>query len=283
MSPVPARELLATPAPPGQDPAAWRRDVERLICHVCGINRAHLLAHPEYPPTAAAYRHLQELLARRECGVPLAYLTGYQEFWSLRLALTPDTLIPRPETELLVERALAVIPIGQALRVVDIGTGSGAVALALAHERPLAQIYATDISAAALTVARANAAALGKSDIQFLERDGAQDLPGLFDVVVSNPPYVAETDPCLLGPGLAFEPLLALSGGAAGLAVLAHVIAGASTHLRTGGHLLLEHGTSQGSAVQDLLASHGYQHILCWRDLAGHDRVTGATWGLVDG
>lgn len=276
-------QLLAMPAPPGQDRESWQRDLQILIGWAGGLSRTQIMARPEHVLDEAADRRLRELIARRERGVPIAYLTGRREFWSLELRVTPDTLIPRPETELLVERAVAAIPPDAPLRVVDIGTGCGAIILALAHERPRAELYATDISPAALAVARANADVLAPGRVRFLETAGTDNLPGPFDVVVSNPPYIADTDPCLLGPELAFEPLLALSGGPCGLDILDSLIRGAREQLRAGGRLLLEHGAGQSAAVRAALIKHGYQDIRGSRDLAGHERVLEALWEGVDG
>lgn len=270
-----AAAILATAPPAGFAAGEWRRDLEVLVAHACGLARAHLFAHPEHRLTDVEAETLARLVRERAHGCPVAYLIGHREFWSLDLIVTPATLIPRPETELLVERALCRMPVHTALRVADIGTGSGAIALALARERPQAAILATDPSAEALAVARQNAA-LHHLRLEFLETRGVRALPGLFDLLVSNPPYVGASDPCLLGRDLAFEPLSALQAGPEGLAVLAEIIEGAGPVLRPGGYLLLEHGAAQGEAVRTLLEARGFRAITCYQDLAGHDRVTEA-------
>jgi release factor glutamine methyltransferase len=250
-------------------------DAELLLAHVLGQTRARLRSHPEATLAAGQTQLYLELIGRRAAGEPLAYLTGRREFWSLDLAVTPAVLIPRPETELLVERAL-VLGTRAASRVADLGTGSGAVALALAHERPGWQLVATDISAAALAVARANAAALGLARVEFLEGSWYEPLRGArFDLLVSNPPYVAANDPVLADAALAHEPPLALTppGGdaLAALRILAH---GAAAHLVPGGWLLLEHGATQAAAVRGELVAAGLAHVRSHRDLAGHERMT---------
>lgn len=268
------RQLLARADPdagaPGQAAAL---EAELLLAHVLGAPRAHLKSHPEAAVDGAAARLYLELIGRRAAGEPLAYLTGRREFWSLDLAVTPAVLIPRPETELLVERALALGPRGAA-RIADLGTGSGAIALALARERPRWHIVATDVSAPALAVARANAAALGVTGIEFLAGSWFERLAAArFDLILSNPPYVAADDPALAG--LAFEPPLALTppGGEA-LAALRLLARGAAPHLVPGGWLLLEHGASQGPAVRSELVAAGFAHVRSHRDLAGHERMT---------
>lgn len=259
----------------GAAAAAAGLEVELLLSYVLAVPRARLKSHPETPVEPSAAERFLALLARRAAGEPLAYLTGRREFWSLELAVTPEVLIPRPETELLVERALAA-GAAEPLRVADLGTGSGAVALALARERPFWRIVATDVSAPALAVARANAAALGLSHVEFLSGSWFEPLgQARFDLIVSNPPYVAAGDPALSSPALAFEPALALTppGGdaLASLRVLAH---GAPAHLTPGGWLLLEHGATQGRQVRAELVAAGFTHVRSHRDLAGHERMT---------
>jgi release factor glutamine methyltransferase len=255
--------------------AATGLEVELLLAHVLAVPRARLKSHPETPVEPAAAERFLALLERRAAGEPLAYLTGRREFWSLDLAVTPQVLIPRPETELLVERALAVGSAGP-LDVADLGTGSGAVALALARERPAWRIVATDVSAPALAVARGNAAALGASQVEFLPGSWFEPLGrARFDLIVSNPPYVGAGDPALASPALAFEPALALTppGGDA-LASLHLLARGAPAHLKPGGWLLLEHGATQGSEVRAELVAAGFAHVRSHRDLAGHERMT---------
>jgi release factor glutamine methyltransferase len=248
-------------------------DAEVLLAHLLSVSRAYLRSHRE---AAAGERsgEYHALLERRARGEPLAYLTGTKEFWSLPLTVTPAVLVPRPETELLVERALALRgePHG---RVADLGTGCGAVALALASERPRWQVTATDLSAQALEVARANAARLGLIAIDF--RMGSWFAPlaaERFDLIVSNPPYIAACDPALGDPALAHEPRLALTPGADALRCLREIARDAPRHLEPGGWLLLEHGATQAAAVRDELVLAGCRYVRSHRDLAGHERIT---------
>jgi release factor glutamine methyltransferase len=263
------RTLAGGPAAPG----ASSLDAQLLLAAVLAVPRAQLLSHPEGRPTprqAAGYRRL---IARRAAGEPLAYLTGRREFWSLELEVTPQVLIPRPETELLVERALALGP--AEARVADLGTGSGAIALALARELPRWRLIATDVSAPALAVARANAAALGAPNVQFRQGSWFEPLAAeRFELLVSNPPYVAADDPVLDDPALRSEPRLALTPGADALAHLRALARGAAAHLVAGGWLLLEHGTTQGAALRAELVAAGFAHVRSHRDLAGHERMT---------
>jgi release factor glutamine methyltransferase len=249
-------------------------DAQLLLAHVLAVPRARLKSHPEALPEAAQADRYRELLARRAAGVPLAYLTGYRDFWSLRLAVTPAVLIPRPETELLVERALALLPQSEA-RVVDLGTGSGAVALALASERPAWRVIAADRSEEALAVARANATANGLEGVEFRQGDWYEPLAGeRFDLIVSNPPYVAADDPALAAPALGHEPRAALTGGADALACLREIARGAPAHLARAGWLLLEHGATQGAEVRQALVLAGLRYVRSHPDLAGHERAT---------
>lgn len=252
-----------------------RLDAELLACHALGISRSQLLARREQPMDDASRAILDALLARRAGGEPIAYITGEREFWSLELKVTPDVLIPRPETELLVELALARIPPDEETAVADIGTGSGAIALAIARERPRARILATDISAPALAVARENAARHGIKNVAFRQGAACEPIrPGKLDLIVSNPPYVAESDPHLAQGDLRFEPRSALAAGADGLDVLRELIACAPDALIAGGSLLVEHGYDQAESVHALFARHGFREIALHRDLAGLPRVT---------
>jgi release factor glutamine methyltransferase len=243
-----------------------RRDREVLLAHVLGCDRGRLYAHPESIVDEA---HIGPLLERHARAEPVAYLTGRREFWSLDLAVTRDVLIPRPETELLVELVLAYLP--ECGSVLDLGTGSGAIALAVASGRPRAHIVANDVSLAALAVARENAARLG-FDVRFVHSDWYAAIVGSFDVVVANPPYVAADDPHL--DALVFEPRDALVAGADGLDSLRRVIGGASEHLAEGGWLIVEHGHEQGDAVRSLFRDQGFRGIESRRDLAGCERAT---------
>lgn len=254
-----------------------RLDAQVLLAHACGLTREALIARRAKPITAQQRARFEALLARRAAGEPVAYLTGTREFWSLELCVTPDTLIPRPETELLVERALSRIPLDAAWRVADLGTGCGAVALALARERPRARLLATDVSPAALAVARRNVERLEMANIELRQGDWLQALGGeRLEVIVSNPPYVTSGDPCLYTGELRFEPLVALAGGPDGLDAIRRIAFHARRHLVPGGWLLLEHGADQRAAVARLLRQYGYTDISCYRDLAGRDRVSEA-------
>lgn len=248
-----------------------RADADILLAFVLGCTRAQLALKPT--PTPTQQTRYETLLARRTHGEPVAYLTGEKEFWSLTLKVTPDVLIPRPETELLVEWALQFAP----HRVADLGTGSGAIALALAKELPQARIYATDISDAALAVAKNNAEILALRNLEFLSGSFLEPLDGTLDVIVSNPPYVAEHDPHL--PALRHEPVLALVSGVDGLDAIREITRRAPDKLKAGGWLLLEHGAEQGAAVRELLKQAGFTRIETRRDLAGHERVSAGCRG----
>jgi release factor glutamine methyltransferase len=250
-------------------------DAAMLLAHVAGRPRSWLYAHGDDDVDAATVDAFTGLVARREAGEPVAYLTGRRGFWRFDLAVTPDTLIPRPETELLVELALARLPPGRALRIADHGTGSGAIALALAHERPLAQVVATDASVAALQVARGNAEALRTGNLAFRHGDWLAPLAGeRYDLVASNPPYIAAGDPHLGEGDLRFEPDAALASGEDGLAAIRTIGRDAPAHLVPGGWLLLEHGWEQGAAVRALLQQAGFVDVATERDLEARDRVT---------
>ena len=248
-------------------------DAEVLVAQVLGTGRASLAADPDRAMAPEELLALESLVRRRLAGEPVAYLTGRREFWSLELEVTPDVLVPRPETELLVERALELIAGLQNPAVLDLGTGSGAIAIAIAAGRPDAAVTASDVSATALALAKRNAAGLGLLNLNFREGTWYAPLANLrFDVIVSNPPYVAAGDPAL--EALRHEPRLALVAGSGGLEALAAVAAGASAHLAPGGWLLVEHGAKQGEAVRGLLQSAGFACISTRLDLAGLPRVT---------
>jgi release factor glutamine methyltransferase len=246
-------------------------DAELLIAFVTGHPRSSVLAFPERTVRTALGDEVERLVERRTRGEPLAYLVRAQEFYSLPLRVTPAVLIPRPETELLVDEALARLPRGERRAVLDLGTGSGALALALKHERPEASVTAADVSAAALTVARANAERLAP-DVRFVESSWFAALAGeRFDAIVCNPPYVASGDPAFAR--LDYEPRLALDGGADGLDSLRAVLARAHEHLNPGGVLLLEHGHDQRAALIELAETLGWRVVAAHTDLAGHSRV----------
>jgi len=252
-----------------------RLDAEVLLMHVTGLTRTALITRAQEPLLPEHDERLHMLLTRRARGEPIAYLTGRREFWSLDLCVTPDVLIPRPETELLVEQTLAHIPEDAEWTVADLGTGSGAIALAIATERPHCRLIATDSSAAALAVARANATRLGIAKVEFWHGEWLKPLAGMrFDVIVSNPPYVRANDPHLTQGDVRFEPESALVAGADGLDAIRRIAVDALSCLRPGGWLLLEHGYDQAKAVRALLEIHGYDAVASCRDTAGHERVT---------
>ncbi len=251
-----------------------RLDAEVLAMHITGLSRTQLVTRGDQPLPAAQDACLTALVARRAYGEPVAYLTGEREFWSMPLKVSPATLIPRPETEHLVEQALARIAPDAGDTIVDVGTGSGAIALALARERPHARIIAIDVSAEALAVARENAERLGL-EVAFCQGDWLTALPAAqVDMVVSNPPYVANDDPHLNVGDVRFEPATALRGGADGLDAIRVLAGTARAALRPGGWLLLEHGYDQGAAVAAILRTHGYRDVRGYTDDAGQDRVT---------
>jgi release factor glutamine methyltransferase len=263
----------------GRDPAATPSlDAELLLAHAVEAGRARLRSHPEEIPGAEAAARFIALIERRAAGEPVAYILGRKDFWTLELTVSPAVLVPRPETELLVERALALAADGE-LKVADLGTGSGAIALALASARPRWQIVATDVSAAALEVARANAAALDLAGVEMAQGDWLSCLHGRrFHLLVSNPPYVAAEDPALCQPELMREPPLALVAAEEGLAALRRIIAEAPDHLEPGGWLLLEHGATQAAAVAGALVARGFAQVRSHRDLAGCERMTEGQW-----
>ncbi|MDE3009919.1 MAG: peptide chain release factor N(5)-glutamine methyltransferase [Pseudomonadota bacterium] len=257
-----------------------RIDLRVLLGHALERPLSWLLAHPEATIDGRARLLFESLWQRRRAGEPVAYLTGEREFHGLSLRITPAVLIPRPETELLVDCALELLPAGKATRAADLGTGSGAIAVALAFRRPLLQAVATDISSEALEVAGDNARRLGVAG-RCSFRHGAW-LAALgrerFDCLVSNPPYIAEHDAHLAQGDLRFEPRAALAAGPDGLRDLHIIVAGAGAHLHAGGHLLLEHGHDQAAAVRTAMQATGFSLVHSVRDLAGIERVTLGRW-----
>ena len=250
-------------------------DAQWLLAHALGRDRGWLFAHAADPVDADTRMRFAGLVARRLAGEPVAYLRGRQGFWTLDLAVTPDTLIPRPETELLVELALARLPADAPLRLADLGTGSGAIALALASERPRARVDAVDASDAALAVARRNAAEAGLGNVAFHRGHWFDPLAGRrYHLVASNPPYVAEGDPHLGRGDLRHEPPMALASGPDGLDAIRLIVAAAPAHLHAGGWLLLEHGHDQGDAVRALLQAAGMEAVATHRDLEQRDRIS---------
>lgn len=253
-------------------------EAQVLLAHALRVRRAWLLARPDEPLARTKAAAFFKLAQRRRDGEPIAYLTGIREFWGFALAVTPSVLIPRPETETVVEQALQRLPRDRDVRVLDLGTGSGAIALALARERPRARLVATDASAGALQVARANARRLGVFNIEFVADDWYAALaPGdpPFDVIVSNPPYIGSADPHLAQGDVRFEPIAALTAGADGLDALKVIIAGAPSRLVPGGSLVVEHGYDQADSVRALFAGASFTDVASSRDLAGIERVAG--------
>lgn len=259
---------------------APRAEAEALLAVVLKITRASLLAHPERRLNAAEWALWEQALARRASGVPLAYISGWRGFWSLDLQVGPGVLVPRPETELLVELALAhdfgTVPTP---RILDLGTGSGAIALAVAKELSNAEVWAVDRSSTALAAARANAQQASLQAVHLRQSDWFSALTGeRFHLVLANPPYLCAHDPALASDGLCEEPVEALVAGPTGLEAIARIIAMAPVHLHPGAALYLEHGATQAEAVRALLATAGFSAINTQRDLAGHDRVSGGVW-----
>ncbi|QCA18120.1 peptide chain release factor N(5)-glutamine methyltransferase [Citrobacter freundii] len=257
-----------------QDSESPRRDAEILLETVTGKGRTFILAFGETVLTVAQQEQLNALVARRQRGEPVAHLTGVREFWSLPLFVSPATLIPRPDTECLVEQALARLP-ASACRIVDLGTGTGAIALALASERPDCDVTAVDRMPDAVALATRNTQHLGINNVRVLQSDWFSALQGQqFDMIVSNPPYIDEQDPHLAQGDVRFEPLTALVAGDHGLADIVHIIEQSKHMLTPGGYLLLEHGWLQGPAVRDAFTRSGYQAVETCRDYGGNERIT---------
>ena len=291
-----------------------RREAETLVFSALSIPRSRAITDPDWPVPEALALRVQQWAQRRAAGEPLAYLTGEREFWSRSFAVDASVLVPRPETELLIERALLAGDglrgeglrgegiAAPAIRAVDLGTGSGAIALTLALERPAWQVHAVERSESALRVARANAARLGAAarveaarpreaaprlEAARLESNHVVFHAGSwfeplaqqrFDLIVSNPPYVAADDPVLQSDGLRYEPSTALTPGADAFADLQHILEEAPRHLTPGGVLLLEHGSTQAAELRARLVARGFAHVVSHRDLAGHERVTEGRW-----
>lgn len=253
-----------------------RAEAELLLLHVLHKPRSWLFTHADDTLDADIQSAYDALLDRREAGEPVAYITGRRGFWTLELQVTPATLIPRSETELLVELALQRLPPDFSGRVADLGTGSGAIALAIARERPRAQVLATDASMAALEVARRNAQRHAIGNVDFVHGDWLLPLAGQhFALIVSNPPYIEAADPHLARGDLRFEPASALASGSDGLDDIRRIVDGARRHLDPSGWLLLEHGWNQGAAVRALLLHAGYVQISTMQDIERRDRVSG--------
>lgn len=252
-------------------------DTALLLCHCLDKPRTYLYTWPEKCLSDDQQRDFQRMLARRAKGEPVAYILGQREFWSLPLKVSPASLIPRPDTETLVEQALAFIGERPSGRLVDLGTGTGAVALALACELPGWSVLGCDRVPEAVALAEENRRALGLENVRFVQSDWFAGLDGQFEVIVGNPPYIDEGDPHLEQGDVRYEPRSALVSGEAGLADIRRIIAGAPGHLVAGGALLLEHGFQQAQAVTDLLTGGGFVEVGSGRDMAGNDRVS---WGI---
>nr|WP_276606634.1 peptide chain release factor N(5)-glutamine methyltransferase [Haliea sp. SAOS-164] len=270
------RELLGRAAQmPGEDP---RRDAEVLLCHCLDKPRSWLYTWPDAEVADDVHQQFAVLLERRAQGEPVAHLTGSRGFWSLELAVESSTLIPRPETETLVEWALE-LPLPDSAAVLDLGTGTGAIALALASERPAWQVTGVDAEPAAIELARRNARRCGLAQVVFELSDWFAALgDARYHLVVGNPPYIAPDDPHLQRGDLRFEPHSALVAAADGLADLKHIVATARGHLQPGGWLLLEHGYEQGAAVRELFSEAGYAEVQTRHDLGGRERITGGQY-----
>ncbi|TMP38570.1 peptide chain release factor N(5)-glutamine methyltransferase [Pseudoalteromonas rubra] len=249
-------------------------DAEVLLLHILQKNRSYLFAWPEAELNAEQQQRFATLIARRQAGEPVAHLTGEREFWSLPLYVNNSTLIPRPDTETLVEQALALALPTQA-RVLDLGTGTGAIVLALASEQPGWQLIGVDFSSDAVALAEKNRLRLGFEHVQIRQSDWFSALADqCFDLIVSNPPYICETDEHLSQGDVRFEPLSALVAPDQGYADIRHIIEQAQAHLTSDGYLMFEHGYQQAAGVQQIFAQMNYRNILTIKDMAGCDRVT---------
>jgi release factor glutamine methyltransferase len=253
---------------------AGRLEAELLLCHVLGVSRSWLYANRDQAVTRQQGETFLKAAGRRAAGEPLAYITGSREFWSLSLKINEAVLIPRPETELLVETALQFIPEHAEWRIADLGTGSGAIALALATERPACEVHATDVSEAALALARDNASRLNLSRVRFHAGSWLEGLSGRFHLIVSNPPYIAGDDVHLQQGDCRFEPVVALTPGADGMEAIRTIATESRRFLLEGGMLAFEHGYDQGEPCRALLEQLGYRNVTTRRDLAGLERVT---------
>ena len=272
-------ELLELPECLSKVSSSPSLDLQLLLGHVLGCQRATLLAHPERSLDEEQLKNFSALLLRRLRGEPIGYILGTKDFWDFELKVDQRVLIPRPETELLVEKALSCLRDreNQGLQLLDLGTGSGAIAIALARHSSRWQVIATDQSEAGLTLAAENARRLQVDNVEFIHGSWFERLGGQsFDLIVSNPPYVATDDPHLQEDGLPFEPPGALIAADKGLASLKKIVEQARYHLQSSAWLLLEHGFAQSAAVAEMMADNGYLDITSWQDLAGLDRVTAA-------
>ena len=258
-----------------------RLDAEILLCHLLQKDRAYLITWPEKDIDSTTVDTYQQLIQRRLSGEPIAYITGQREFWSLNLSVNQHTLIPRPETELLVEHILEHYPANSTIKLADLGTGSGAIALALASERSKWQIIATDQSKQAINIAQQNATQLKLNNIEFRQGSWFQPLTGeQFDIIVSNPPYIAENDQHLRQGDVRFEPRSALSSGADGLDDIRQIADQARQYLHSAGLLIVEHGYDQQQETQRIFNSLGYKKIQQLEDIAEKPRITLGYWPI---
>jgi release factor glutamine methyltransferase len=254
-------------------------EAEILLSLALGKNRSYLKAWPEHEVSREQAGCFDHLVHKRNEGTPIAYITGQREFWSRDFAVNPDVLIPRPETELLIEVALTLIPQSTPLKVIDLGTGSGVIAITLAAEKPLIEVTAVDISSGALNVAQINARTHRTENITFIQSHWFDQIKACsFDLVVSNPPYIAPEDPHLLMGDVRFEPQNALIAANRGLEDIEKIACEARSHLQPQGHLLIEHGYNQHNEVQAIFHEYDYQNIQTYRDLSGHPRLTYGQW-----
>ena len=252
-----------------------RLDAEILFCDVMQFDRSRIYSHPEQVVPDDKSALFQSLIKQRQQGRPIAHITGKKEFWSLELAISEDTLIPRPETELLVETALQMIPGNEAFNILDLGTGSGAIAIAIASERPNCKIVATDINKNALTMAKKNAETYQLQNIQFCRSNWYLDIPlQTFDLIVSNPPYIKQNDEHLSQGDVRFEPELALVAGADGMQAINMILENANRYLASNASLLIEHGYDQKQLVQEAFLKHDFRQLKTFQDLSGQDRIT---------
>jgi release factor glutamine methyltransferase len=263
--------------------ATGRLDADCLLADLLDKNRTWLFTWPDHMLTAEQWQAFQTVVARRRKGEPVAYLLGYREFWGLNLKVSPDTLIPRPDTEDLVAKALALLP-NQPATVADLGTGTGAIALALASERSNWQVTACDFNAGAVALAEENRQLLGFDHVRVIPSDWCQALEAdYYDLIVSNPPYIEENDPHLTQGDVRFEPLSALTSGQDGLDDIRLITEQAKRCLKTGAWLLFEHGYNQGDAVRRVMSDAGYTEVKTYPDLAGIDRITLGCFSLNKG
>jgi release factor glutamine methyltransferase len=249
-------------------------DIQLLLAYCVAQSRTFLMTWPERELTATQLSAFDDLVERRKEGEPIAYLIGQQGFWSLDLRVLPTTLIPRPETELLVEQALAFLSAKPQSKILDLGTGSGAIALAMAKELPTAKVLGVDIDHASIALAKDNAARNNIGNVSFKQSSWYVELAGLFDLIVSNPPYIRADDPHLSQGDVRFEPARALVAGTDGLADLRIIISEAPAYLQAGGALMVEHGYDQKQSVSQLFKQSQFVDVSCYQDLAGQDRIT---------